>query len=479
MTACEQLLQRLARMSLPESGEDDEVNQEVLRADPTQGCSVSSYVSLHHNWQSTCTTVRERNAAMFNNELMADVHFLIGQGQNVQRIPAHKYILATGSSVFFAMFYGGLANSNEEIEIPDVEITAFLNLLKYLYYDEIELEADTVISTLYVAKKYIVPHLAKCCVHYLETSLNARNACILLSQSRLFEEHELTQRCWEVIDAQADEALRSESFVDVDYATLEQILARETISARELSLFKAAERWAEAECRRRDMDSAQQSNRRLVLQDALYHVRIPTMPLEEFANTVAQSGLLTLQETNSIFLYHTAAHRPELRFGTEQRTGLVARRCQRFQATEHRGNQWRYRGRCDSIQFCVDKRIFLVGYGLYGSSGGPAEYQAKIELKKGSLPIVTCHRKMHSDGTSNTFSVYFDNPVLVEPDVYYTASVVLDGAQLSYFGQEGMLTVTSHGVTFQFQCSTDSTNGTGIQGGQIPELIFYTPWSLQ
>ena len=32
-------------------------------------------------------------------------------------------------------------------------------------------------------------------------------------------------------------------------------------------------------------------------------------------------------------------------------------------------------------------------------------------------------------------------------------------------------------VTFQFQCSSESTNGTSVQGGQIPELIFYGPTS--
>jgi len=145
---------------------------------------------------------------------------------HTQRIPSHKYILATGSSVFYAMFYGGLADTKEEIEVPDVEPTAFLTLLRfvllflliclcfysrtvnfvclsrYLYCDEIQLEPDTVLATLYVAKKYIVPHLARACVNYLETSLTAKNACLLLSQSRLFEEPELMQRCWEVIDAQ-------------------------------------------------------------------------------------------------------------------------------------------------------------------------------------------------------------------------------------------------------------------------------------
>lgn len=81
-----------------------------------------------------------------------------------------------------------------------------MSLFRYLYCDEIQLEADTVLSTLYVAKKYIVPHLARACVNFLETSLTAKNACLLLSQSRLFEEPELMQRCWEVIDAQVCES---------------------------------------------------------------------------------------------------------------------------------------------------------------------------------------------------------------------------------------------------------------------------------
>lgn len=48
----------------------------------------------------------------------------------VQTIPAHKYILATGSSVFYAMFYGGLAENKQEIKVPDVEPSAFLTLLR-------------------------------------------------------------------------------------------------------------------------------------------------------------------------------------------------------------------------------------------------------------------------------------------------------------------------------------------------------------
>lgn len=139
---------------------------------------------------------------MFNNELMADVHFIVGPLGGSQKVPAHKvktfycfncfnfflkkratfmfvqfkclldvrlcssatennyscsfielskrrvilfacvsdasvcssppsqYVLAVGSSVFCAMFYGDLAEEESEIHIPDVEPAAFLILLK-------------------------------------------------------------------------------------------------------------------------------------------------------------------------------------------------------------------------------------------------------------------------------------------------------------------------------------------------------------
>jgi BTB/POZ domain-containing protein 3/6 len=142
----------------------------------------------------------------------------------VQTIPAHKYVLATGSSVFYAMFFGGLAENKMEIRVPDVEPSAFLTMLRYLYCDEIQLEADNVLATLYVAKKYIVPHLCRACVNFLETSLTAKNACLLLSQSRLFEEPELMQRCWEVLDAQVSDGSRNSSSLS---STLSFILGRD------------------------------------------------------------------------------------------------------------------------------------------------------------------------------------------------------------------------------------------------------------
>ena len=50
----------------------------------------------------------------------------------------------------------------------------------------------------------------------------------------------------------------------------------------------------------------------------------------------------------------------------------------RFQQIESR---WGYSGTSDKIRFIVDRRIFVVGFGLYGSIHGPSEYDVTIQVK--------------------------------------------------------------------------------------------------
>ena len=64
---------------------------------------------------------------MFNNELLSDVKFVVRQDgskckrRNSKEIPAHKFLLAISSPVFYAMFYGELAETKGSIDISDCE----------------------------------------------------------------------------------------------------------------------------------------------------------------------------------------------------------------------------------------------------------------------------------------------------------------------------------------------------------------------
>lgn len=66
--------------------------------------------------------------ALFNQPDLADVFFVVGE--NKERICAHRIVLAVGSPAFKQMFYGGLKEENDVIEIPDLTAAGFKNALR-------------------------------------------------------------------------------------------------------------------------------------------------------------------------------------------------------------------------------------------------------------------------------------------------------------------------------------------------------------
>lgn len=158
------------------------------------------------------------------------------------------------------------------------------------------------------------------------------------------------------------------------------------------------------------------------------------MVLDDFVNGVVQFGVLIFNEINDIFFWYIVVKKFELQFVSKVRKGFVFQRCYRFQSCVYRSNQWRYRGRCDSIQFVVDKRVFIVGFGFYGFSCGFAEYSVKIEFKRQGVVLGQNLSKYFLDGFSNIFFVWFEYLVQIELDIFYIVSVILDGNEFSYFG---------------------------------------------
>ncbi|CAB4032379.1 BTB POZ domain-containing 6-like [Paramuricea clavata] len=107
------------------------------------------------DWQSTKKTVLERSRHMFNNPFMSDIAFSC-EGSD-KKFFAHKYVLATSSAVFYAMFYGELAEKNSVVHLSDTDEESLEEFLRFLYTDECNLTTDNALFVLYLAKKYIVP----------------------------------------------------------------------------------------------------------------------------------------------------------------------------------------------------------------------------------------------------------------------------------------------------------------------------------
>ncbi|XP_061203260.1 BTB/POZ domain-containing protein 1 isoform X2 [Neopsephotus bourkii] len=351
-------------------------------------------------------------------------------------------------------------------------------LKRFLYSDEVQIGPETVMTTLYTAKKYAVPALEAHCVDFLTKHLRADNAFMLLTQARLFDEPQLASLCLDTIDKSTMDAISAEGFTDIDIDTLCAVLERDTLSIRESRLFGAVVRWAEAECQRQQLPVTF-GNKQKVLGRALSLIRFPLMTIEEFAAGPAQSGILSDREVVNLFLHFTVNPKPKVDYIDRPRCCLRGKECSinRFQQVESR---WGYSGTSDRIRFTVNRRISIVGFGLYGSIHGPTDYQVNIQIidYEKNQTLGQNDTGFSCDGTASTFRVMFKEPIEILPTVCYTACATLKGPD-SHYGTKGLKKVihespTASKTCFVFYSSPGNNNGTSIEDGQIPEIIFYT-----
>ncbi|MEE6503246.1 hypothetical protein FKM82_004779 [Ascaphus truei] len=329
--------------------------------------------------------------------------------------------------------------------------------LSWRFSDEVQIGPETVMTTLYTAKKYAVPALETHCVDFLTKHLRADNAFMLLTQARLFDEPQLASICLETIDKSTVDAISAEGFTDIDIDTLCAVLERDTLSIRESRLFGAVVRWAEAECQRQELPVSIE-NKHKVLGNALSLIRFPLMTVEEFA---------------------AVNPKPRVDYIDRPRCCLRGKECSvnRFQQVESR---WGYSGTSDRVRFTVNRRISIVGFGLYGSIHGPTDYQVTIQILEyeNNETLGQNETAFSCDGTASIFRVMFKEPIEILPNVCYTACATLKGPD-SHYGTKGLKKAalefpTASKTCFYFFNSPGNNNGTSVEDGQIPEIIFYT-----
>ncbi|CAF1914747.1 unnamed protein product [Rotaria magnacalcarata] len=434
---------------------------------------------LPFNWQASKFSLNDRISALCLNEYMADVHFELNDSDEL--IPAHKFVLSVGSCVFEAMFQRNNESLSSIIHVPDMETYAFRALLRFLYGDyntpSLSITHDTVMSILYGAKKYCVLGLERLCVDFLKKNISIENALILLSQARLFDEAQLAAQCLEVIDKNAMYALQTPELLDIDLDTLMAILKRDTLGVREVKLWQTCVAWAKNKLS--NHQSITSDMIRQTLGGALKLIRFPLMSQEEFAQGPAQSGILTDKEIISIFLYFNLPSKSYklCDFDDEPRSTFKEYIVNRFREgeVEHR---WSYSDAFDRIRFKCDRRLLIAGYGLYGSIREPFEYNVHIQLHHLDSGRILGENEttFMADGSSATFRVSFKEPLEIQQGEYYVASAKLKGPD-SFYGINGLRRITHDcgldgKVTFHFAYASGENNGSNVDDGQIPEIIF-------
>ena len=282
-------------------------------------------VSSEGLWSATTRrSIRERCKFMFNNELLSDVKFVVrdceGGSERMKKIPAHKFLLAISSPVFYAMFYGELAEKKDSIDISDCDHKSLLELFRFMYSDKVNLNADNVMQVLYLAKKYMLPSLANKCTEFLRGKLDASNVFHVLPDAQKYEEKDLVDHCWKVIDEQADEAVKSDNFVTVKKSLLEELVERDSLNVKEVELFKAVDCWATKECEKQDLKAEGSVKRRILGERIVKAIRFPVMEEKEFAEVVLDSEILTPRESFDLVKYFNSVLKVPEGFSESPRT---------------------------------------------------------------------------------------------------------------------------------------------------------------
>ncbi|KAG8452232.1 hypothetical protein GDO86_004144 [Hymenochirus boettgeri] len=150
---------------------------------------------------------------------------------------------------------------------------------------------------------------------------------------------------------------------------------------------------------------------------------------------------------------------------------------------ESHGGGWGYSAHSvEAIRFCADTDILLGGLGLFGGRG---EYTAKIKLFElgpdggdhetdGDL-LAETDVLAYDCAAREKYAMMFDEPVLLQAGWWYVAWARVSGPS-SDCGSHGQASITTDdGVVFQFKSSKKSNNGTDVNAGQIPQLLYRLP----
>ena len=341
-------------------------------------------------------------------------------------------------------------------------------------------------QVLYLAKKYLVPSLAQKCTEYLQEHLGASNVFSVLLQAQKFEDKDLEERCWEVIEAQTENALTSEEFVTLERSVVESVVKRESLSVKEVDLFKAVDRWATKEVERQRLSPDGKVKRRILGEELVKAVRSPVMSQKEFASVVVDSDILTKKEIGFMMKHYVGVglqsslpfvHSPRrLDAGLLHRVNRFIDVCRPELPYSFLLGSWNYaRGESDALNLTVSEPVTLHGVQHFGSEGG--KYTVSLEVKN----VANCFSLVKLTGTYSSekdetngyygFDVMFDHPVSLEQGKTYEIVSLIKGPP-SWRVIDGKNSYEVEGIQFTFRKSASSGNGTDVHRGQFPSVIF-------
>lgn len=246
------------------------------------------------------STKFEKFVKHYLNDTTADVFFICGEGDNTERIPAHKSILSAFSDAFDTMFYGSLPESND-IKVPDASPAGFQTFLRWFYFVQFDLHMDVIGEVIYLAKKYLIDDCLQACCEFLRRKREYADMLIGFELAIRFDLIDLKSNLGDEITCNPD-ILCSESIGTISRELLKEILNLDFRLSNAILSFDACMLWSTEECKRQNIDVTMQ-NRRDQLGDCYECIEYSAMSRSDIVKRVEEFGdFFTAKELQSMLI---------------------------------------------------------------------------------------------------------------------------------------------------------------------------------
>ena len=431
------------------------------------------------NWQTSLSTHKERIEYVFKNSLFCDVEFSVVDESGIKvTIPANKFMLATASPVFAAMFYSHLAEKTSTIDLPDCSKEGIYEMLRYVHCEEVRLTENNIVEVLYVAEKYMMPFLVERCKEYIDKYLKPEHIFTVFPKIREICDEEIKKLCWQIIDYETLASVTSESFLYLSKDTLCEILARDTLTIMEVDLFISVDRWVSKRIEEKELKECGKTKRDVFGEDAIRLIRFPLMSLKEFSMHVLPTEVLTMKEVIDITQGMSSVETATYMFSSKGRATRKQKTESRFSSVSAptKGSWWYDGKRLDALDFLVSKSVCLAGVEMFGSKD--SSYAVQLDLYHGCELISSVQS---TTGTQNEnlnvqgieyygFDIYFERPVRLSQECRYSVKATVKGPH-SYFGSSGKSQIPHDDLVIKFMDSGITCEHTTEIQGQFGRFI--------
>lgn len=424
---------------------------------------------------------------LYLNVELADVWFMI----DGERIPCHKLVLSTGSPWFKAMFHGSLPEQGD-VDLSDSSTSAeFKEFLQFFYLHDVKLTITNIAGVFDLVKRSMVDEYFVECETFLIKNLTIQNMCLGYQLAQLYDAKKLKRFCERAICMKPTAIFSSESFLNAPYEIVLQIMSFDELLCDEKDAIDGCMAWAQAACRRNQINPKNVANLRAQLNEIVYQMRFVSINVKEYGALLHKFPDLFNKEESQEIIFVMSQIKERTKFNTKPRIFQVYSNdqqmlcCNRFVSRELNVIDEKYRTkRIETTIFSSNRPVLLRGFTYATRFGSVRITITEKRDERYILPLFESTQQIEFDvepmlHDNAMVKAKFHRPIVIEPNVKYEIQLQLEhatGVNRSVLSNQVSLDRGSIVIKFHsIDANTDASRGV------IHRLYFtvFDKWSAE